>query len=124
MHSLIDILSTSVCLYFMAEHPRTLPQPRPLTAAGNVSIGQRGVGFNSDRVDVLDGASWSFTTWGEHNLPEPRHHMGSAVMEIYTGSVRKYLITFSSLTIIPMSVCITYLHQLQTTDTIICHDTV
>lgn len=68
-------------------HPPT-PTPRARGTGGKVSMGQGGVGFNSDRVDVWDGATWSFATWGEHTLSEPRHHMGSAVIEIYTGSVR------------------------------------
>lgn len=50
-------------------------------------MGQGGVGFNSDRAEVWDGATWSFATWGEHTLSEPRHLMGSAVIEISGGAV-------------------------------------
>lgn len=50
-------------------------------------MGQGGVGFTSDRAEVWDGATWSFATWGEHTLSEPRHLMGSAVIEISAGAV-------------------------------------
>ncbi|CAN0371489.1 unnamed protein product, partial [Hapterophycus canaliculatus] len=51
-----------------------------------VSLGQGRVGFNSDRAEVWDGSTWSFASWGEHTLSEPRHLMGSAVIEVYDGS--------------------------------------
>lgn len=50
-------------------------------------MGSGGTGFNSDRADVWDGATWSFVTWGEHTLSEPRHLMGSAVIELTLGEV-------------------------------------
>eukprot|EP00903_Cladosiphon_okamuranus_P013103 g12222.t1 len=58
-------------------------------AGGRVSMGQGGVGFNSDRAEVWDGATWSFATWGEHTLSEPRHLMGSAVIEISAGANKR-----------------------------------
>eukprot|EP00752_Nemacystus_decipiens_P013002 g11503.t2 len=58
-------------------------------AGGRVSMGQGGVGFNSDRAEVWDGATWSFATWGEHTLSEPRHLMGSAVIEISAGADKR-----------------------------------
>lgn len=50
-------------------------------------MGPGGVGFNSDRVEVWDGSTWSFATWGEHTLSEARHYMGTAVIEITLGEV-------------------------------------
>ncbi|CAN0152531.1 unnamed protein product, partial [Ectocarpus sp. 12 AP-2014] len=58
-------------------------------AGGRVSMGEGGAGFNSDRAEVWDGSTWSFATWGEHTLSEPRHLMGSAVIEISTGSEKR-----------------------------------
>lgn len=52
-----------------------------------MSRGPEGVGFNSDRADVWDGSEWSFATWGDFTLSEPRHFMGSAVIEITLGEV-------------------------------------
>lgn len=52
-----------------------------------MSRGPEGEGFNSDRADVWDGSEWSFATWGDFTLSEPRHFMGSAVIEITLGEV-------------------------------------
>ena len=51
-------------------------------------MGTGDFGFNSDRAEVWDGSSWSFTAWGEHTLSEARHNMGSAVIEVTLGAVR------------------------------------
>ncbi|CAN0250085.1 unnamed protein product, partial [Discosporangium mesarthrocarpum] len=51
-------------------------------AGGRTSLGQS---YHSDRVDVWDGRSWSFASWGEHTLSEGRRAMGAAVLEVTLG---------------------------------------
>ncbi|CAM9977867.1 unnamed protein product, partial [Laminaria digitata] len=54
-----------------------------------VSMGTGDFGFNSDRAEVWDGSSWSFSAWGEHTLSEARHKMGSAVIEVTLGEDKR-----------------------------------
>lgn len=55
-------------------------------------MGAEGVGFYSDRADLWDGSTLSFVSSGEHTFSEPRHLMGSAVIEITLGEVGSYMV--------------------------------